>query len=158
VIALKQIWQLTSWAVLALTLLIVYDALMRYSFSSGSIALQELEWHLFDIILLLSLSYTLAHDGHVRVDIFYEKYSEKFRTIIDLVGHFVFIIPFSLLVIFVSIDFVMLSFDQQECSSDPGGLCFRYVIKSFIIVGFVMVVAQSLISAKVLVNKLKVAK
>ncbi|NPA81655.1 MAG: TRAP transporter small permease subunit, partial [Epsilonproteobacteria bacterium] len=59
--------------VVALTLLIVYDAGMRYLFHSGSVALQELEWHLYDMIFLLGLSYTLKHDKHVRVDIFYAK-------------------------------------------------------------------------------------
>ncbi len=61
--------------VVILSLLVVYDAGMRYLFSAGSIALQEIEWHLFDVIFLLGLTYALKHDKHVRVDIFFERYS-----------------------------------------------------------------------------------
>ena len=57
--------------VIILVLLVGYDVSMRYLFNSGSIAIQELEWHLFSIILLLGSAYTLKHDEHVRLDIFY---------------------------------------------------------------------------------------
>ncbi|RLA02298.1 MAG: C4-dicarboxylate ABC transporter permease, partial [Gammaproteobacteria bacterium] len=56
-----------SWLVLALVLLICYDVAMRYLFQQGSVALQELEWHLFALIFLLGSAYTLKHDQHVRV-------------------------------------------------------------------------------------------
>ena len=68
----------------ALALLVTYDAVMRYLFSAGSIALQEVEWHLYDIVFLLGISYTLKHDKHVRVDIFYERYSEETKNIIQI--------------------------------------------------------------------------
>ena len=65
---------LAALLVVVLSLLVAYDAGMRYLFSEGSIALQEIEWHLFDIVFLLGLSYALKHDKHVRVDIFFERY------------------------------------------------------------------------------------
>lgn len=131
-------------ALVVLIFLIVYDALMRYFFQSGSIALQELEWHLFDILLLLSLAYTFSHDAHVRVDIFYNHFSDRSRAWINFLGTLIFILPFSLLVIYLGIGFVELSFTQMEASADPGGLPYRFLIKSLIPLSFILMVLQSL--------------
>lgn len=91
--------------VFVLAFLVAYDAGMRYLFSSGSIALQEVEWHLFDAIFLLGLSYALKHEKHVRVDIFFERYSHDAKAIVQILSMLLFVIPFSLL--FVSDAFDM---------------------------------------------------
>jgi len=127
-----------------LALLIVFDAVNRYLFHSGSIALQELEWHFFDLVVLLGLAYALKHDKHVRVDIFYEKFSKKTKLYINIVGALFFIIRFCIFIIYYSFDFVMMSYMQQESSSDPGGLCCRYLIKSAIPLGFALLALQAL--------------
>ena len=80
---------------ITLTLLIVYDAFSRYLFHSGSIALQELEWHLFDFVILLGIPYALKEGAHVRVDIFHTKFSLKTKTILDIIAQLIFILPFS---------------------------------------------------------------
>ncbi len=129
--------------VVALTLLIVYDAGMRYLFHEGSVALQELEWHFYDLIFLLGLSYTLKHDKHVRVDIFYMRYSPKTKAVLNIISQIFLILPFVALVVYVSWDFVAMSYAQHEGSSDPGGLCCRYVIKSAVILAFVLLGLQS---------------
>lgn len=131
-------------ALIVLVLLVVYDALVRYLFQSGSIALQELEWHLFDIVILLSIAYTFSHDAHVRVDIFYERFSTKSKALVNLIGTLLFVLPFSLLIIYLGIDFVALSFSQMEASADPGGLPYRFLIKSFIPLAFALMALQSL--------------
>ncbi|MDD5717324.1 MAG: TRAP transporter small permease subunit [Sulfuricurvum sp.] len=127
-----------------LVVLVIYDALMRYLFQSGSIALQELEWHLFDVIILLSIAYTFSHDAHVRVDIFYERFSSKTKALVNLFGSLLFVLPFSLLIISLGIDFVALSFSQMEASADPGGLPYRFIIKSFVPLAFVLMLIQTL--------------
>ena len=129
---------------IALVFLVVYDALGRYLFQSGSIALQELEWHFFDVIILLSIAYTFSHDAHVRVDIFYERFTPGTKALVNLIGTLLFVLPFSLLVIYLGIDFVSLSFSQMEASADPGGLPYRFVIKSFIPIAFVLMALQAL--------------
>ena len=129
--------------VVALTLLIVYDAGMRYLFHEGSVALQELEWHFYDLIFLLGLSYTLKHDKHVRVDIFYMRYSPKTKAVLNIISQIFLILPFVALVVYVSWDFVAMSYAQHEGSSDPGGLCCRYAIKSAVILAFVLLGLQS---------------
>jgi len=63
--------RIAAWLVLAMALLVGYDVAMRYLFQAGSVALQELEWHLFALVFLLGAASTLKADGHVRVDLFY---------------------------------------------------------------------------------------
>ena len=65
---------------------VAFDALNRYLLNSNSVALQEMEWHLFSVIILLGLSYTLSEEGHVRVDILYANFSAKKQAIINMVG------------------------------------------------------------------------
>lgn len=130
-------------AALLLALLIVYDASMRYIFHEGSIALQELEWHLFDILFLLGLSYALKHDKHVRVDILYARFSPRMKAYVQIVSMLFFVIPLGLLVVWFSWDFTLQSFVQNEMSPNPGGLCCRYIIKSFIIIAFFLLILQA---------------
>ena len=112
--------KIAGGALIALVVLVVYDALMRYLFQSGSVALQELEWHLFDVIILLSIAYTFSHDAHVRVDLFYEHFSAKTKAVVNLAGSLLFVLPFSFLIIHLGINFVSMSFSQMEASADPG--------------------------------------
>ena len=130
--------------VMLLSLLVVYDAAMRYVFSSGSIALQEIEWHLFDIVFLLGLSYALKHDKHVRVDIFFELYSQQTRAIVQILSMLLLVIPFSLIFLNDALDMTVQSYLQHEVSSDPGGLTHRWLIKAVLALGFVLLLLQAL--------------
>ena len=134
---------LAAVLVVVLALLVTYDAMMRYLFSAGSIALQEVEWHLYDVIFLLGISYTLKHDKHVRVDIFYERYSKNTRALIQIFSMLLLVIPFSLLIMNDAWDMMMQSYFQQEISSDPGGLTHRYLIKGVIVVAFGLLIIQA---------------
>ena len=71
---------------LAMLLNVFYDAIMRYFFSSGSIALQEMEWHLFSMVFLFGIAYGLKEDGHVRVDIVYRRLSARGQSLVYLLG------------------------------------------------------------------------
>jgi len=135
----KYLGYLTLVVVILLVLLVVYDATARYLFSTGSIALQELEWHLFDIIILFGISYTLKENAHVRVDIFYNSYSDKTKALINLISSIFFILPFSFLIIYLGLDFVSQSFIQNEISSNPGGLEYRYLVKALLPLSFIFV-------------------
>ncbi len=134
---IKYLGYFTAFILCVLVLLVVYDATARYLFSSGSIALQELEWHLFDIVILFGIAYTLQHNAHVRVDIFYASFSKKTKNIINFISSLFFVLPFSFLIIYVGVDFVMLSFSQNEISSNPGGLEYRFLVKSIMPLAFV---------------------
>lgn len=139
----EYIARFTAIILLVLTLLVVYDALGRYLFHVGSIALQELEWHLFDFVILLGISYALKEGAHVRVDIFYANFAPRTKLIIDLFSHIFLILPFSLLIIYMGYDFVLQSFVQNEGSSDPGGLPYLFVVKSLMLLSFGLLILQS---------------
>lgn len=138
-----------SWLVLALVLLVGYDVTMRYFFLSGSIAIQELEWHLFALIFLLGAAYTLKHDDHVRLDLFYRSrfMSDYRRAWVNLVCTLLFLIPFCILIIKSSWPFVAQAYQFAEGSPDPGGLPYRWVLKAAIPLGFFLLIIQGLSEA-----------
>ncbi len=138
----KYAGYLAAILVVSLSLLVAYDAMMRYFFSEGSIALQELEWHLYDAVFLLGLSYALKHEKHVRVDIFFEHYSHDAKAILQVVFMGV-VVAFSLLMIADSYDMVVQSYLQHEVSPDPGGLGNRWIIKSVLLLSFVLLLLQA---------------
>ena len=142
---IKKIGQICSWLTLALVILISFDVFLRYLFNFSTASLYELEWHLFAIIFLLGSAYTLQKNEHVRVDVFYNKLSEKNKNIIDLAGDIVFLLPFSLAIIYTSIPFVEDSFRILESSPDPGGLPYRFIIKSIIPIAFLLLALQGII-------------
>jgi len=133
-----------SWLTTAMVLVVCYDVITRYVLRKSSVAVQELEWHLFAVIFLLGAGYTLRHDRHVRVDVFYARLSPRKKAVIDLLGSVVFLIPFCLLVIWSSVDFVASSFRIMESSPDPGGLPWRYLLKACIPLGFLLLLLQGL--------------
>ncbi|SFV65060.1 TrapT dctQ-M fusion permease, dicarboxylate transport [hydrothermal vent metagenome] len=140
----KKIGFLTAILALILALLIGYDAMMRYLFSAGSIALQEVEWHIFDIVFLFGLSYALKHDKHVRVDILFVNYSAQTKAIIQIFSMLFLLIPFSLFFLNGAFDMTIQSYLQNEVSSDPGGLTHRFIIKGVLFIAFVLLILQAI--------------
>lgn len=135
-----------SWLVLALVLLVSYDVTMRYLFSSGSIALQEMEWHLYAVIFLVGAAYTFKHDDHVRLDLIYQSrfMTDYRRAWVNLLGGIFMLIPYCLLIIYCAWPFVSLSYLSMEGSPDPGGLSYRWILKAVIPAGFVLLLLQGL--------------
>jgi len=133
-----------SWLVPGLTLLVCYDVADRYLLRGGSVALQELEWHLFALIFLLGAAYTFRHEGHVRIEIFYQSLSARGRAAIDLLGHLLFLLPFCALVIYASVPFVVNAWQFGEGSPDPGGLPWRFLLKAAIPAGFALLALQGI--------------
>ncbi len=142
-----KIGHLVGWMTTLMVLTVFYDTVMRYAFNKGNVALQELEWHLFAIVFLLGAAYTLKANGHVRVDILYVRLSEKTKAWIDFLGVFIFLIPFSVMVILSTKGFIMNSWAIREISPDPGGLPARYILKAMIPLGFSLLIVQGLSEA-----------
>ncbi|NAW65576.1 TRAP transporter small permease subunit [Photobacterium halotolerans] len=115
---------------------VFYDVVMRYAFNHVSIAMQEMEWHLFSAVFLLGVPYALKAGGHVRVDVFYERFTLKTRAIIDLLGTLFFLLPFCILVFWYGVDYMKESYSLGESSGDPGGLPYRWLIKGLIPLSF----------------------
>jgi TRAP-type mannitol/chloroaromatic compound transport system permease small subunit len=131
-----------GWLTTLMVLIVFYDTVMRYAWNKGNVALQELEWHLFAVVFLIGAAYTLKQGGHVRVDILFIKFSEKTKAWVDFLGTLVFLIPFSIMVILSTKGFIENSWAVKEVSPDPGGLPARYILKSMIPLGFVLLIIQ----------------
>jgi TRAP-type mannitol/chloroaromatic compound transport system permease small subunit len=140
---IDRIGRLAAWLGLALVLLVAYDVLGRYVLGGASVAMQELEWHLLPPIALIGMSYTMCHKEHVRVDVFYEKFSPRLRIAIDFLGALLTAI-IAVLIIDLSLNYVWQSLRLDEGSPDPGGLPYRFVLKAFIPLGFALLFLQAL--------------
>jgi len=142
-----KIGLVVAWLTTILVLNVFYDVIMRYAFHHGNIAVQEMEWHIFSVIFLIGAAYTLKEDGHVRVDIIYTKLSNKQKAWIDFTCTFIFLIPFCIIVIYASLNFIESSWAVREVSPDPGGLPGRYVLKAMIPLGFLLLIIQGISEA-----------
>lgn len=134
-----------AWSGLALVLVMAGNVLLRYAFRTGSVAMQELEWHLMSPLALLCIGYAIRHDGHVRVDILYGRMGPRAQQVIELVSCLL-ALALCVLVVKLSIPYVMQSYNIGERSSDPGGLGHRWILKAMIPAGFAILGVHSLAS------------
>ncbi|WP_372737703.1 TRAP transporter small permease subunit [Neptunomonas sp.] len=129
--------------VLALVLLVATNVILRYLFSIGPVALQELEWHLISPIALLGLSYSMKHRADVRVDVLYDKFSSRKQGVVDFITALV-TVGIGGYICWLGMNYVGQSYQLQEGSPDPGGLPMRYLLKAFIPLGFGLLVLQGI--------------
>ena len=148
----SAIGKAVSWLTLILVLVIVIDVILRYTLSITSAASFELEWHLFAAIFLLAAAYTLKEDKHVRVDVFYDRFSDKTKAWVNLIGGLTLLLPFCIVAFWESISFVQNSYFLKETSPQPGGLPARWLIKSTIPIGFLLLGLQGLSSITKSIN------
>ncbi len=131
----ERIGKVVSGFNLLLILIVCVDVVVRYLFKQSSAAFYELEWHLFAFLFLVAAGWTLRHERHVRVDIFYAKASPRVQAVIDICGVLVLLLPFSLTLIATGFPYALIAFESGEGSPDTGGLPFRWIVKSSILVG-----------------------
>ncbi len=136
----------TAWLCLGLALVMGANVLLRYGFSIGSIWMQELEWHILVPICLIGTSYALLHREHVRVDVVFQYLSPKAKSLVETVSA-ILGMSFAALVIWLSLAYVHQSWTIGEGTANPGGIEYRYVIKSLIPIGFALYFFQSLSEA-----------
>jgi TRAP-type mannitol/chloroaromatic compound transport system permease small subunit len=140
---IDRIGRVTAWCSLAIVLVMAYNVLLRYFFRTGSVAMQELEWHLMAPICMLGLSYAILKDGHVQVDILYGRFPARVQRIIQFVSMVLLVLVAGLL-LKLSIPYVMQSYNIGEKSPDPGGLTHRWILKSMLPLGFALLLVQSI--------------
>jgi TRAP-type mannitol/chloroaromatic compound transport system permease small subunit len=138
--------RMVAWVMLTLVLLMSANVLLRYLFSIGSVASQELEWHLMSPIVLIGMAYALLHDGHLRVDLIYAKLPRRARLVVNLAASLIGVV-FSGLVIYLAWKYVLQAYAIDEGSPDPGGLPHRFILKAFIPLGFALLLLYSIAEA-----------
>ncbi|SME91498.1 TRAP transporter small permease subunit [Pseudobacteriovorax antillogorgiicola] len=162
----KVLLGLTGLATLLLVLLTTQQVIARYFFQASSIAIQELLWHLFGFIFLIGAASTLHFERHVRVDVFYGGFSSRVKSLINVLGCILLMIPSLLVLIWFGIHDVMQARDfssvgmndsgqmnslweffiRGEGSPDPGGLPARWIVKSFLPLGACLLLLQAFVS------------
>ncbi|MDD1794879.1 TRAP transporter small permease subunit [Enterovibrio makurazakiensis] len=121
-----------AWSYLLLVAVIIAQVVLRKVFSNGQIALEELQWHLYAIGVLFGLSYAEITGTHVRVDIFYHRFSARTKAWIEIITVAFFVWPFTYVLFIHSLDFVYEAWRVGERSNAPSGLPWRWLIKSAI--------------------------
>ena len=135
---------IAAWLGLALVLLIATEVILRYTMSVGSVWAQELEWHLLAITALWGLSYAQKEDAHVQVDILYQYYSPRTKAWIEFLAALFIMTPVSFFIAWLGWGFMMHSYNMAEISPDPGGLTHRFILKSFVTSGFLLLGIHSI--------------
>ncbi len=129
---------LASWLWPILVIVTVLQVVLRYGFGQGSIMFEELQWHIYAVGFMIGLSYCADVDRHVRVDVIAEKFPLRTRGWIELIGLATFLLPFALIVAYEGVAYAKSAFDFHEVSAAPGGLPYRWILKSFITIAFTL--------------------
>ena len=136
-----------KWLGLPMMLVTVAVVVLRYGFNIGWIAMQESVLYLHTTVFMLAMGYTLKHDGHVRVDVFYREFSKRTKAWVDLVGTLVLLVPVCIFIGWVSLDYVASSWELKEASMEAGGLPGVYLLKSLILLMTGTVLLQGIAEA-----------
>ncbi|AQS39410.1 TRAP-type mannitol/chloroaromatic compound transport system, small permease component [Shewanella psychrophila] len=131
-----------SWCTLFIVLMTLAVVILRYAFNTGATALQESALYLHGAVFTLAAGYTLKHDGHVRVDIFYRNFSVRTRHWVDFLGTLFLLLPVCLFILYSSFDYVLASWRVGESSVEAGGLAYVYLQKSLLLLLVVSLLLQ----------------
>ena len=136
--------QLIAWLTLAMVIVTFAIVVLRYGFETGWIAMQESVTYMHALVFLIGIAYTLKHDGHVRVDIFYNKMSERGKAWVNLSGTLLLLFPVTIFIAWISWDYVFASWQFKEQSGEAGGLPWVYLLKSSILLMTLLLLIQGI--------------
>ena len=140
----EQSGRALAWLTLLMVLITFLVVVLRYLFDTGSIALQESVTYLHAFVFMLGAAYTLKHEGHVRVDIFYRNMSPQKKARVDFFGCLLLLIPVCLFITYSSWDYVLTSWSLMEGSQEAGGLPFVYLLKTSMLLMTLFILIQGL--------------
>ena len=131
--------KLSSWLWIGVLVVVLANVFARFVLNAGSVALEELSWHLFGAAMMLTLAYAVVRDDHVRVDVLHEKFSPKAKAIIELAGLVLLALPIVYLMIEVLVPYAYKAFELSERSQAPSGLPHRFIFKSVLPLALMLV-------------------
>lgn len=147
-----------AWLTLVMTLLAFTIVVLRYGFNLGWIWLQESVTYLHATVFMLAAAWAWQTDDHVRVDIFYRKASPRYKSIVNLAGTLLFLLPLCVFLIYIGWDYVAASWSTREASREAGGLPLVWLLKTLIIVLPVLLLMQSLETIRQCISNLRGAE
>jgi TRAP-type mannitol/chloroaromatic compound transport system permease small subunit len=140
----RAVGRWASWLWPALVLVITVNVLLRYVIGRGLIEFEELQWHFYAAGFLLSLAWVLEADDHVRIDVLSEHFRFRTKCWVELVGLAAALLPFLAFVAWYAVPFIWYSYSIHEVSEAPGGLPYRWAIKSLLLIAFLLLIAAAL--------------
>ena len=132
------IGKIGAWSIIGLIVVIMLDVTLRRWFVIGSTKLQELEWHLHGALFLMCLGWAYLKNAHVRIELVSERMAARTLAWVELTGNLIFLIPYVAAIIAFGFDYVDFSYRYDEGSASPTGLPNRWIIKSLIVFGFIV--------------------
>ncbi|MEW6764431.1 MAG: TRAP transporter small permease subunit [Pseudomonadota bacterium] len=136
-----------AWLTYGMVLLTVLIVLLRYGFNLSFTKLGEGVTYLHALVFMLGAAYTLRHDDHVRVDVFYRHFGPRGQAWVNLLGTLLLLWPVMGFILWTSADYVLASWSLLEGSREPGGLPFVYLLKTLLWVMPTLLILQGLADA-----------
>ena len=133
-----------SWLTLFMVVITFLVVVLRYLFDTGWIAMQESVTYLHAINFMMGAAFTLQRDKHVRVDIFYHRFSVRGKALVDLLGTVFLLFPVSGFIFWSSWDYVIASWSMGETSGEAGGLPWLYLLKTLLLIMPTLMIIQGI--------------
>jgi TRAP-type mannitol/chloroaromatic compound transport system permease small subunit len=143
----ERVGRAVAWFALAMVLVEFAFVLMSFVFGLGSLIMQESVVYLHGAMFMLGAGYTLLHDGHVRVDVFYRDASPSARAKVDLAGSLLFLVPVCVLIFIYAWPYVAQSWAVGEGSMEGSGIQGVYLLKTVVLLFCALLALQGLSQA-----------
>ena len=140
----KRIAELAAWLNVVLIGVIIASVLWRYGFNNALVELEELTWHLYAVAFMFGIAYCISNDSHIRVDLVHMNLSRRKQHIIEILGILLLLLPFLIIILHHSFEWVADSSRVDEHSSSPTGLPHRWIIKGFVPASFALMLIATL--------------
>lgn len=140
----EAVGRTVSWLAIALVFTTCIVAVLRYGFNMGWVWMQELYIWMHAVIFLVAAGYTLLHEGHVRIDVFYGPASLRTKAWVNIIGTLLFLFPMVVLIGYMAFGYVTLSWSRLEASQEAGGLPGLFLLKSCMLVFVILLGLQGL--------------
>ncbi len=144
-----------AWLIAVLIVTILVQVILRYVFAKSFVALEEIQWHIYAVVIMLGISYSYVKDSHIRLDIMHSRFSRPTKEKIEIMGIICFLWPMIFVFFMHSLPFVAESFRVGEGSDAPMGLDYRWAIKSIIPISFFLLFLGSVSRLKQAIKYLK---
>jgi TRAP-type mannitol/chloroaromatic compound transport system permease small subunit len=132
-----------AWLILVAVVVSTLNAIIRKVFDASSNSWLELQWVLFSAVFLLCSSWTFLDNEHIRIDIINNLLPRRVRLSIDIIGHVLFLMPLTIVMIVTGVPFFLRSFQINEQSGNAGGLP-QWPAKALIMLGFALLLVQGI--------------
>ncbi|WP_144392629.1 TRAP transporter small permease subunit [Pleionea sediminis] len=133
-----------SFLTLIMVVTMFVSTMLSNFFNTNFIALQESVTWMHAAVFMIGAAYTLQHNEHVRVDIFYQRFSSRTQATVDILGTLIFLLPVSIFILVSSWKYVSLSWKLSEASAEAGGLPGVYLLKTLVLVMPILLIIEGL--------------